>query len=329
LTTGFYNLENSLKNHPGGKMYLRTILVLIFLVIFFTSCSKEPDSPDPPYIKSELIITGTFDTWAGGIIMSPDPAGITFHQPSGHLLITDPEIDELNDWDCKNVFEVSLAGDSLFNTFDIYHFGGDTCPANNKREPTGITYSPVDGFFYVTNDNNRVIQRYNGDLETPPLAAVDILADDSTAIDPEGITCDPNGNLYVVCGRDGDEAVQQIMVYNSNLEFITKYIVADKIFDPEGIAYYPVNKHLFIVSQRGNKLYEYTIEGAFVDEYDISNFSPPPVRPRGLTFAPSSDPTDDPDNFNLYIVDAQLDNKTDPNERDGMVYEVKILNPQP
>jgi sugar lactone lactonase YvrE len=263
--------------------------------------------------------------------MSTDPAGITFHQPSGHLFITDSEINEISEiWDCKNVFEVSLAGDEVFNTFDICAPGGDPCPAQNEREPTGIVYSAFDGFFYVTDDVNQIILRYDGDLESPPLATVDIIADDSTAIDPEGITCDPNsGNLYVVSGSDGNTAVPQIMVYNSNLEFISNYIVADKIANPEGIAYNPLNNHLFIISGSELRIFEYTLDGAFVDKYDISDFSPKPVRPQGLTFAPSSDPTDDPNNFNLYIADGQVDNNSNINERDGIVYEAKIMKSQP
>jgi hypothetical protein len=34
--------------------------------------------------------------------------------------------------------------------------------------------------------------QYNGNLETSPLAEAYIPADDSTALDPEGITQDPN-----------------------------------------------------------------------------------------------------------------------------------------
>lgn len=274
----------------------------------------------------ELKLVRTFHTWSGGIVMSTDPAGITFHQPSGHLFIADSEIDEISEiWDCANVFEISLAGDESFNTFDIYAPGGNPCPAHNKRELTGITYSAFDGFFYFTDDDNKVILRYSGNLEAPALAAVDIVADDSTARDPEGITCDPNtGNLYVVSGNDNNTVVQ-ILVYNSDLQFITSYTVADRIVNPEGIAYNPVNNHLFLVSRREKEIFEYTLNGLYVDEYDISNFSPAPTRPQGLSFAPSSDPLDDPGNFHLYIVDTQLDNEANPNERDGIVYEAEII----
>lgn len=304
---------------------------LLLSGVFFAFCSKEPNAPDLSPVKKELRLVRTFETWQGGIILSNNPTGITFHQPSGHLFITDSEINEISEiWNCENVFEVSLAGDELFNTFDVYAPGGNSCPANNKREPTGITFSEFDGFFYVTDDNDKVILRYDGNLSTPPLYSIYTSADDSTALDPEGITCNPKtGNLYVVSGKDGENSVSQILVYNSQLEFITNYIVADRINDPEGIAYSSANNHLYIVSAPELKIFEYTLEGAFIEEYDISRLSPKPHKPNDLVFAPSSNPADKPSIFNLYIVDSQVDNNKNPAERDGIIYEVEFVTPKP
>lgn len=312
-------------------MHFKKITLLLLLGIFLTFCSKEPTTPDLPSAQKELSLVRIFETWQGGIIMSTDPTGITFHQPSGHLIIVDSEINEINEiWECKNVFEVSLKGDKLFATSDVYAFGGDPCPAKNKREPTGITFNDFDGFFYITDDNDKVILRFDENLSGLPLDSVYTPGDDSTAVDPEGITCDPNtGYLYVANGIDGQSSVPQVLVYNSQLEFVTNFIVADKMVNPEGIAYSSVYNHLFIVSRHGLKICEYTLDGMFVQEYDISKFSPKPVRPNGLTFAPSSNPVDDPNNFNLYIVDLQIDNDANPDERDGIVYEVEFIIPKP
>lgn len=314
-------------------MQLKLIALLLLFCVFLTFCSKKPTTPDlpSPSALKESRLVRTFQTWQDGIIMSTDPTGITFHPPSGHLIIVDSEINEINEiWNCENVFEVSLEGDKLFSTSDVYAFGGNPCPAKNKREPTGITFNPFDGFFYVTDDNDKVVLRYDENLSGPPLDSVFTPEDDSTAVDPEGITCDPNtGYLYVANGIDGQNGVPQVLVYNSQLEFVTNFRVADKIANPEGIAYSSVYNHLFLVSRHGLKICEYTLDGIFVQEYDISKFSPKPVRPNGLTFAPSSDPADNPNNFNLYIVDLQIDNDADPDQRDGMVYEVEFYIPKP
>ena len=264
----------------------------------------------------EINLVRTFETWNGGIIMSTDPAGITYHPPSGHLYISDSEIDEIDSiWNNENIFEVSLAGNHVFNTYDAH-------TSNGKREPTGITYNPFDRFFYVTDDVRNMIMRYDATFGSP-LASVVLTNDDSTAKDPEGITCDPStGYLYVADGKNAGG--RQVLVYNSNLGFVSKFSVAARVSDPEGIAYSSVSNTLFIVSSPEKKIFEYTLAGNFVDEYDISGFSPAPISPEGLTFAPSSDPHDDPNNYNLYIVDAQVDNNADPNERDGIVYEADI-----
>lgn len=309
------------------KLKLKTAAVLLFSVMAGISCSKDSTGSNADGPQTVLELTATFQTWAGGIILSTDPSGIAFHPPSGHLLMTDSEINEIDDiWNCQNVFEVSLAGDTVFNTYDVYSAGGNPCPAQNYREPSGIAYSAFDGFFYVTDDNQQVIMRFNGNFATPPLAVVNVLADEATATDPEGVACDPNtGDLYVVSGIDGASAVAQILRYNANLEFITRYPVGDKVTDPEGIAYHPSSGHLFILSRLDMKIFEYTREGAYLQSYDISNFTPSPVRPVGLTFAPASGPSADPTQFNLYIVDAQEDNDANLNERDGIVYEARII----
>jgi hypothetical protein len=231
------------------------------------------------------------------------------------MFISDSEINEIDSiWNNENVFEISLAGDQVFSTYDSQ-------APNGKREPTGITYNPFDGFFYVTDDDRGSILRYNATFGSP-LTSVLVSNDDSTADDPEGITCDPStGYLYIADGTDGGK---QVLVYDSSLQFVSKFSVSDKMSDPKGIAYHPPTNHLFLVSSQDSSVFEYTLDGIFVDEYDISGSSPTIISPEGLTFAPSSDPTDDPSNLSLYIVDKQVDNNGDPQERDGIVYEANI-----
>jgi hypothetical protein len=257
----------------------------------------------------------TFETWPGGIILSTDPTGITYHPPSSHLFISDSEINEINSiWNNENVFEASLAGDQVFDTYD-------SRAPNGKREPTGITYSLFDGFFYVTDDDRGSIMRYDSTFGSP-VATAYLPNDDSTATDPEGITSNPStGYLYVADGKDGGK---QVLVYDSMLQFVSKFSVANKMRDPKGIAYHSPSDHLFVISAEDSNVFKYTLEGIFVDEYNLSSFFPPLDSPQGLAFAPSSDPTDDPNNLNLYIVDKQIDNNADPNERDGIVYEADI-----
>lgn len=307
------------------EIRLKIIPLLLLFNVVLSFCSKGPNTPDLPSDQKELKLVRMFDTWPGGIIKSTDPSGITYHEPSNHLFISDSEINEIAAiWACENIFEVSLAGDEVFNTYDAYSFHGDSCPASNRREPAGITYSAFDGFFYIVNDNENLLLRYNAEFESPPLDSLYVPGDISTATDPEGITCDPgSGKLYVVIGESG---APQVLVYSPQLAFISNFSVEGRVKDSEGIAYCSLTKHLFIVDSMQKIVFEFTLEGEYIDEYDISSF--PGIRsPQGLTFAPSSDPTDDPNNFNLYIADGQVDNNSNTNERDGRVYEAVFLPP--
>lgn len=268
----------------------------------------------------EINLVRTFETWNAGIIRSTDPAGIVYHPPSGHLFISDSEINEIVPiWNCENIFETNLLGDQVFNTFDAYNPGGQPCPPttnNNNREPTGITFNEFDGFYYISDDGEHAILRYDSTFGAS-LAGVTV-----PGADFEGITSDPStGYLYVVSG----EGQEEVNVYDSDLLFQYQFSVAGIATDPEGIAYNYQLNHLFILSGHDKKICELTLDGNPVTDYYIGNFLPTPVDPQGLAFAPSSDPNDDPNNFNLFIVDGQIDNNPDPNnDRDGLVFEATI-----
>jgi len=303
------------------RLIILPLLLLFYVVLTF--CSKKPNTPDPPPPEQkELRLVKTFDTWPAGIIRSTDPAGLTYHEPSNHLFLSDSEINEIDTiWACENIFEISLAGDQVFNTFDAYSFSGDSCPASNRREPAGITYSSFDGFFYIVNDNENLLLRYNAQFESPPLDSVHIPGDLPTANDPEGITCDPNtGNLYIAIGQSG--VIPQVLVYSPQLVLISHFSVEGTVRDPQGIAYSSLTEHLYLVDSVTKIIFEFTTDGEYVDEFDISSF--PGIRsPQGLAFAPSSDPTDDPDTFNLYIADGHSTMSV----LDGRIYEAAFFPP--
>jgi len=262
-------------------------------------------------LAGDISLVRYFDTWDAGIIPSTDVAGIAYHEPSGHLYLADSEISELPEYfNGNNLFEVSLTGDEIYREI-----------ASNNDEPTGITYNTFDGYFYVTNDDKKTITRYDDRLNTP-LAVVDTRNAVQNAADPEGVTSDPvTGLLFVADGHDGG---RQVLVYDSNLAFLYHFSVASHVEDAEGIALHPTRRHLFLVSALNGKVFEYTIDGHFVDEYDISHFSPQPKAPQGLTFAPTSDPNDDPGAVSLYIADGGWDNQPD-----GRVYEAHIGGEEP
>ena len=267
---------------------------------------------DRRLLAGDITQVGYFDTWAGGIIRSTDIAGIAYHPPSGHLYLADSEINELPAiFNGDNLFETSLSGDHVFREI-----------ASNNTEPTGITYNEFDGYFYVTNDTgSKTVTRYDMNLNNP-LLVISTKDDVSSAKDPEGITSDPaTGFLYV---SDGNGGGRQVLTYNSNLEFQSVFSVSSQMSDAEGIAYHQPSNHLFLVDGSQDMIFEYTLNGNFVEEYDIKGFSPAPKSPQGLTFAPTSNPFDDPNALSLYIADGMKDNFAD-----GRVFEAVIGDPTP
>lgn len=262
-------------------------------------------------LSADISLIRYFDTWNGGVVRSTDPAGITYHPPTGHLYLVDSEINELTGiFVGNNIFEISTSGDTVYREI-----------ASKNAEPTGITYNSFDGFFYVVNDDTRRLYRYNSNLNAP-LASIDTRVATPNAADPEDVTSDPStGMLYVVDGKGGG---RQVLVYDSNLVFQYRFSIADRVRDGEGIALDTATQHLLIVSTPDMSVFEYTTTGTFIRSYNLGGFSPLPVAPQGLTFAPTSDPTDDPNAMSLYIVDAMVDNFAD-----GRVFEARFTPESP
>ncbi len=258
-------------------------------------------------LTGDITLINSFENWNGGIIPSTDAAGLGYYPVTGNLVIADSEINELSVFTGDNIFEVSLSGDQLVRG-----------AMSGSSEPTGIVYSEFDQFFYVTNDDgDRTITRYATDLETP-LLVKSVIDDVPSAGDPEGVSANPaNGDLYVVSGDTGQ--LVQVVTFDKDLNFKSSFSLADRLTDAEGIAYHEPTNHLFVVSGGQRVILEYTLEGLFVEEYDISGFEPFSQSAQGLTFAPSSSTLDSPDVLSLYIADGGRDNF-----EDGRIYEARI-----
>jgi hypothetical protein len=255
-----------------------------------------------------------------------DPAGICYHAPSGHVFITDSEIEEVPAaWAVvgANVFEVSLSGNALYASYDVTVLG--------NSEPTGITYNEFDGFFYMTDDITRTISRYSFSPATGFALDDSAFIDDiSESEDCEGIDSDPQtGLLYVVDGFLADIVVLSYseasgFVHVSTLDLGTINDPTNVPIDPEGVAFNTCSDRLYLVTDTEDRIYEFTLNGLFIARYDLADFSPLPVAPQGLAFAPTSATGDPPSTLAVYIADGYIDNNVDPDERDGGVYEANV-----
>ncbi len=118
-------------------------------------------------------------------------------------------------------------------------------------------------------------------------------------------------------GMDVDLGSQRLFILDSgtaqavSVETTNNYQLISKIdlchLDApylRGIAIHPISHNLFIMSPSAKILFELTDTGQLLNTYDLATLNL--VDPRGLTFGPSSDLTDDLDTIHLYMADSSL-----------------------
>ncbi len=298
------------------------------VALSWTEESAEPANPVVGISQAGAFETGWNLSNVPLPIPSIDPSGVSYLSVNGTLLIADSEIEEANvapAWAVAqgNMFESNLTGTALHQTWDL-----TTALMGTNIEPTGVVYCEFDGHLYVSNDQwPRTLYRYQwngGALQLDQAFLVNPFI-----TDPEDVTCDPmTGTIYVVSGTQ-----HQILVLRHQAGVGMQYVdLIDLVetagapagipSDAEGIAFDPASGHFFVISRADRALYEYTIEGVWVQTFNIKPFTNPKIKkPSGLAIAPSSA---DPTRESFYIADRRVDNDSDPSERDGAIYEALI-----
>jgi DNA-binding beta-propeller fold protein YncE len=253
---------------------------------------------------------------------SPDSSGIAYLPHFNSLLISDSEVDEIPPlFTGKNLFLTSLSGD-LLDTLTTIPFAD---------EPSGVAYNPANNHLFFTDDTGK---RGVFEMNPGPDGAYDTADDmityiDSTqfgSMDPEGIAFDSwQGHLFIVDGLGGE--VYEINPGPNGIfdgiaplgdDLVSHFDVNSLgIHDPEGIEFNPDNGHLYILASSGDLIAETKTDGALIRYIDFASLNI--LNPAGLAYAPaSSDPTAN----HLYVVARGVDNSTDPDENDGMLYEI-------
>jgi hypothetical protein len=255
-----------------------------------------------------------------------DPAGVVFHPPTGRLFIVDSEINEVPkafDIIQANLFSTSADGSTTFAQWDLTESTNAEIKPNN--EPTGIAYCASDEHFYISNDDTRKIYRYS--FDGFDFVAVDAFSTSGLNDDPEGMSCDPRtGRLYVI---GGTEPSVVILRYNDGFVLEDAYELRDTAgsrsyvpIDAKGIAFDPASRHLFILSSRDKAIFEYTLAGSYVKKLSIQDILPKKHKAQGLSIGIS---TDNSQTESFFIADGLKDNDSDARERDGRIYELRII----
>lgn len=321
------------RNSHRRRNWLTAVLVLVctLLLAALVSRANTQDRSDPP----PALVDGTTTDVAMLVKTthtsqfsppSPDPAGIAYLPASRSLLISDSEVNEIEDlFTGDNLFEVSLGG-NLLRTLSTIAF---------SDEPTGVAFNPANNHLFFSDD---VGSRGFYEVDPGPDGLFDTADDVVTFIDmqqvgaqdPEGITYDTNqGHLFVADGFDGvgTQSIFEIDPGSNDVfdgappdgdDIVTQFdALALGIRDPEGVAFNPDNGHLYVLSGRDFLIAETLTDGTLLRYIDVSGVNGSNLG--GLAYAPASD---DPTTRHLYIVDRGVDNDTDPEENDGVLYEV-------
>lgn len=264
---------------------------------------------------------------------SPDPGGLAYHARSGTLFVSDGEVDELPPlFTGNNLFRI----DPFVTDLNSMLLGTDTTLPFSD-EPTGLAFDRNGRTLFVTDDvGRRAIYVVNLGPDRTYGTADDTVRSFRTttfgSTDPEGIAFAPprrrfgKPSLFVADGlnaevywiRPGPNGIFD-GVDDRVVSFDTEFL---GVTDPEGIAYNPENRHLYIAGHPSDTIIEITKRGRLVQAIDISAAGARNLA--GLSFAPSSAA---PNTLSLYIADRGVDNNADPDENDGKIYEVTVPPP--
>ena len=302
---------------------------ILLLTLWVGSADMEDGTARPPVLLPDVtsdagVVVKTTHTSLFGP-PSPDPAGIMYLPDSRTLLISDPEVNEIDTlFTGDNLFEVSLGGE-LLHTRTTVRF---------SDEPTGVSRNHKNGHYFFSDDTG--VRGYYevdpGDDGRPGTADDEVIFVATTVLDLEDIVFDSKqGHLYLADGGDtgGTQSVYDIDPGANGIfdgtppdgddVMIRIDAVALGARDPVGLAFNPDNGHLYILSRRDHLIAEILPDGTLVRYIDLSALNS--VSPAGLAYAPASD---DPTTRHLYVVDRGVDNDVDPQENDGVLYEVSF-----
>jgi hypothetical protein len=249
----------------------------------------------------EVTVVNIFDTTAGTGYGSTDPSGLTYFPDNETLFQCDSEVEETPFFADANLFEIGLSA-NLVAPYDLTGF---------TIEPTGVALNTVTGTLFITDGNNAMV--YEVDPVAPESALTAFSTVDFGGIKPMGISFDPaTGNLFIV-----DRSTHMIYEVTTSGDLVSAVEVPAEIVLPEGIHFDLLSGNFFLVKDA--RIYEVNTSGVLVTSIDLWNYGTPTLK--GITFAPSSAPGDDPNIFHVYLADYGLDEVDD-----GRILEISLAD---
>ena len=251
---------------------------------------------------------------------SPDPAGITYLSNSNSLLISDSEVNEMPIFEGYNLFQTNLDG-TLIQPLTTISF---------SDEPTDVAYNPNNDHLFISDDTGtRSIYELNPGPDGSYNTTDDTVTSFETGVygssDSEGVSFNTwNGHLFFTDGLN--EEVYDVDpgpngIFDGTDDIVAQFDVASMgIQDPEGSAFNWHNGHLYVLGVN-DLIAEVTTDGTLIRYIDISSLNA--ERLAGLVYAPASAI---PNVYHIYIVARGEDNNQNPNENDGLMFEISFPN---
>lgn len=317
--------------------YSFVLATALSVLILSTVWARQASTQEPDGQRAPLLIEGVAIDSAVMVAMthtsqfdppSPDPSGIAYLGASGTLLIADSEVNEIPAlFTGANLFQTTLSGD-LLRTMS-------TLPASD--EPTGLAFNAANGHLFVSDDTGtrgfyEIDPGADGAYGTADDGVTFVSSEPFGAMDPEGLAFDShNGRLILADGADGPgtESIYIIAPGDNGVfdgvapqgdDVVTRFdALALGLRDPEGVAFNEDNGHLYVLSGQDQMIAEMSLDGALLRMIDLATIGGENLA--GLTYGPASA---DPAFRSVYIVARGVDNSIDPDENDGVLYEVQF-----
>jgi Ca2+-binding RTX toxin-like protein/uncharacterized protein YjiK len=275
-----------------------------------TAAALATPSFDPSIVQ-------TIDTtkWT---VPSANPAGMAWipgaTPGTGQLLVSDSEIDETPFFRQQNLFFLSETG-----AFDHAASLRAFC-----SEPTGVTYNPLNGHLFISDDSARKV--FEVDPNNPSVLISSFSTRTIELDDVEDLVFDPvTGHLLLSEGEQSTLHPRTIVEVTTTGTVISRVQMPLAVGDPEGFTYDPVRNVFYVCGHRSDDILVLSRDGQTVlDRLTLLDHvrnvtSNVGVKPKGLVLAPSSDPNDDPSNMSLWVADYATDQFMD-----GQLFEIKL-----
>jgi hypothetical protein len=284
-------------------------------VAAFTAAAVVASSPGAwaAEVKGSLVKATKTSEWS---TPSPDPSGIGYNESTKRFLITDGEVEEDNmAWLYKgvNVFETETSGE----------LKGTAVTVPWSKEPTGIAVNLISKEIYVSDDDQRSVFVLDSLSDTDP-GVIGKSKFTAHGVDPdlEGVAYDSKNNEILVANGERGAGFWRVKPgedghFGTDDDVVDPKILVPDAVDPEGIAYDSLRQTIVMVDGSADKIFEMNAAGAILNKIDISGMGMKAAA--GIEVAPASNGSS---TRNYFIVDRGVDNDSDPNENDGVLFEV-------